>query len=174
MDKTYFLVKPSEFIRLGDIDWDGQVEEVKCNNFEVAHDRENVMIFEACYDDYYASGYRDFAPYAKEFVSGKKFALDISQQNPKAPLSINLSSEELGLYMNRAVPMEEVEVDPLKVSGLLMYLQKHQDERDKYYYELREMFETAHAFKKIYDDSLYGPSKYVTKETRRSYKRSRR
>ena len=173
MEKTYFLVKPSEFIRLGNIDIDGEVEEIQCEDFNVETEKENVMIFEVCYDDYYCSGLRDFAPYAKEFVSGKKFKLEVFQQRGKGPRCINLCSEELGLYMHRAIPIEEVEVNPIKVSGLLMYLQKNPDERAQYYYELREMLETAKAFKNIYDNSVYGPSRYVTKETRRSYKKTK-
>ena len=149
METTYFFVKPSEFTRYGRIDIDGKVEEVKCNDFNVPNEKENVMIFEAHYDDYYRSGLRDFSPNVRLIGSNKKFKLEVFQLRGKGPSCINICSEELGLYMERAIPIEEAEVENIKASGLLMHLQDNPEEKLRYAYELREMIEIARAFKHI-------------------------
>ena len=173
MMKTYFLIKPSEFTRLGDIDWDGNVKEIQCENFKVPDERENVLIFEAYYDGLYSNGDKNFVPYVIEFVSGRKFNLELFYSKKNGTRCLNISSEELGLYMQREIPIKEVEVSPLKVSGLLMYLEQRPEESGQYFYELREMFEIAQAFQHIYLTSVDGPSKFITKRIRNGFKKRR-
>ncbi|MBR4179010.1 MAG: hypothetical protein IKR57_06670 [Bacilli bacterium] len=171
MNKTYFFVKPSEFNRYGQIDIDGKVDEVQCSDFDMPNEKENVMIFEAYYDDY--NGHRDFVPYVRHIGSNKKFKLEVFKLRGKGPTCINIYSEKLGLYMENALPIGNVEVDGIKVSGLLMHLQENPEEKAKYAYEIREMIETAEAFKHIYDNSVDGPSRYIKNETIKAYRRAK-
>ena len=174
LEKTYFFIKPSEFKRLGNIDIDGNVEEIQCPDFHMPNEKENVLVFEAYYDDYYRSGLRDFEPYVKLFGTKKKFKLEIFKPRGKnQPRCLNIYSEELGLYMERSIPIHEVEKTGLQASGLLMYIQENEEDKLRYAYEIREMLETAQAFKHIYDNCVCGPSNYIKSSANKAYKRAK-
>ena len=85
METTYFFVKPSEFTRYGRIDIDGKVEEVKCNDFNVPNEKENVMIFEAHYVRYDGKELTSDLRFIKNTLGQWKMSIPISRPAEEAP-----------------------------------------------------------------------------------------
>ncbi len=174
MSKGYFFVKPSSFFRLGDIDIDGNFEYVPCQDFDVEEPRENFLIFEVEYYDN-ESG-RDYYIVCREKVTGEKFTLDVRNRTNRKTRQIEptivLESSHLGLY-SRVLPLDSIEDQPSRVSGLWYHFADDDEARIHYCAEMRRMFETARGKKWVYDHSVNGPTRFLNNGMRRTYKKTR-
>ena len=84
----------------------------------------------------------------------------------------NLESDELGLYMQRYLPISSCIVKPIKVSGLMYHITDQIEEEELYCSELKYMFEEAENAKYIYDEAVNGPSRFIRSEISRTFRRS--
>ena len=169
MNKEYFFVKPSSFYRLGNINIDGDFEKKQCEDFKVKNPKENFIIFEVSYDK--VKDVKVFSDFATEVITGKRFNLGF-KRTEEEKLKVWLCNNELGLRSS-ALALESVEELPRRVSGLFFHLQDNPKEKENYCRELREMFETAKAFKTIYDRNVGGPSRYLATQMKRTYRRAK-
>ena len=174
MNKAYFFVKPSSFVRLGDINIDGEFEYVNCKDFEVNNPKENYMIFEVRYVDYVDG--REYETTCRELVSRRRFNVDvetrINHKTNERKTTVILGSDEIGLYSD-VLPLEDILVRPSRAAGLLDHFQSKPSNKRNYCKCLKEMVEEAEAFKHIYDTSIDGPSRYLVSQMKKSYKKTR-
>lgn len=175
MNKGYFFVKPSQFVRLGDIDIDGNFEYCECEDFDVEESKENYLIFEVKYDE--TENGKEYARVCREKITGEVFDLDIESKVSKRTgtkvSTVILSSENLGLF-SKIMPVSSIEDKPSRVSGLFYHFLDNPENRINYCKNLRNMFEEAKAYKYIYDHSIDGPSRYLSNQMKKSYRKSRR
>ena len=170
MKKTFFMVRPTEFLTFGEIDKDGQTTYKESKKFEVEDTGENFVIFEAYYEDTYSG--RSYANYVKEMVTGNEFDLQVIKAHSKEESnSVLINSNDLGLFQKKQAVINDIEVKPIRVSGLFNYFNDNKEAAKQYYFELSEFYENAKAFKYIHDHSIGGPSNYLTRRIRRDYKR---
>ncbi len=170
MKKAFFMIRPTEFLTYGEIDKDGQTTYKNSESFEVEDTGENFVIFEAYYEDTYSG--RKYQNYVKEMVTGREFDLQVIKAHSKEESdNILINSNEAGLFQERPSRIEDVEVRPIRVSGLFNYFNENKEAAKQYYYELAEFYDNARAFKHIHDNSIGGPSKYLTRCVRRDYKK---
>ena len=173
MKKTYFLLTPSDFLTYGEIDKEGNTTYKRSADFNVEDPGENYVIFEAYYEDTYNG--RRYYREVKEKITGKVFDLQVIKgRNKHDGDSILINSEKHGLFQQLPAKTSDIEVKPIRVSGLLNYFQKNEKARNTYLSELGEFFENARAFNYMYTNSIGGPSNYLSRVMKREYKKVNR
>lgn len=175
MRKEYFFVKPSRFARMGEINIDGDFEYVQFNDFKVNEPRENYIFFEVRYE--YYENKKVYSSVAKEVVTGKPFKLEVrdrtSLRTGKPVPTAVLTNEELGLYSN-VMGINRIECEKLsQLSAIFRHFQENPEDKEKYCMQLREMFEEAQSYKIEYDQLVDGPSRRLTSDLRRAYRRAK-
>ena len=169
MNKRYFLIKPSEFERLDDIDIDGNVAYQDCADFEgLSDERENVLIFEG-----EVANPSKMPRYVTEIISGERFAVTLLKNKRDVNITnLSLSSDSLGLYMKRGLPIQSVERKGIQATGLLYHITDTEENERLYCSQIKEMFDEAAGYKYTYDQAVNGPSKFIRRELGRTYRRS--
>ncbi len=170
MRKSYFMLRPDFFVMHSDISKYGETQYQRCKEFVVEDPAENFVIFEVSRD---ADG--KFGYYAKDIISGRVFDLRVVKPRcEKGEPSILITSDDYGIYQQDFVKLSEVEVRPIRVTGLLNYFNENEEPYAKYCAELEEFYEAARAYKHIYDNSISGPSNYLTRRIRNKFKKNSR
>ncbi len=174
MRKEYFFVSPSNFARMGEINIDGDFDYVQFTDFKVEEPRENYLFFEVRYE--YYENKRVFSPVAREVITGRRFDLKVQERKNRRTGEVDttavLSSEELGLY-SRIMNVADIERKPSRLSGIFCHFQDHPEDKENYCWQLKEMFEEAQSYKQAYDSSIDGPSKQLTSQMKRTYRRTK-
>ncbi len=174
MRKEYFFISPSNFARIGEINIDGDFDYVQFEDFKVKEPKENYLFFEVRYEFY--KDKKVYSPVAREVITGRKFDLKVrdrvNRRTGNVDMTAVLSSEELGLY-SRIMNVAEIERKPSRLSGIFYHFQDHPEDKEDYCFQLKEMFEEAEAFKRVYDNSIDGPSRHLTSQMKRTYRRTR-
>ena len=172
MSTEYFFVKPSCFSRLGNIDIDGNMDYVKCEDFKVKDEHENFILLEVRYDEF--NGEKLYPSYAKEIITGKKFDMHFYDKKGAKTnedyKTVIITNESLGLYSTELL-LDDIERKPIKVSGLFYYLIDNEEEKVNYCKCLKEMFEEAAAHKYISDHTIDGPSTYLKNQIKKIYRK---
>ena len=169
MKKAFLMVRPNDFLIYGDIGRDGQTQYYESNSFNVEATEEDFVIFEAYYND--TPGGRAFTGVVREMVTGAYYNMQTFRgQSPTDEIGVQIYSNELGLFQKNVLPISEVEVAPIRVSGLFNYFYDNKEAANRYYWELGEFYENARAYKYIYDHSVNGPSDYFIKAVRKGYR----
>ncbi len=173
MYKGYFLVKPSDFIRYGDVDLNGNYDYTPCKDFQVEEPRENYLVFEVKYFEF-EDGEIEYAKTCREVITGEKFAIKVNKKKGKNKSSKNntiaLISERVGLF-TKPLLASSIDVIPSRVSGLFNYWIDNPEHKVNYCTQLKNMFEEAESYKYDYDHSVYGPSSELTRQMRRTYRK---
>ena len=158
MKNVYYFIKPSEFERLDDIDIDGNVAYEVCSDFEgLSDDKENTLIFVGRVSS------SDRVPrYVTELVSGERFDVTLLK-NKKDPniTNLSLSSDTLGLYMRRGLPINLVRHEGIEATGLIYSITDVEEKEKAYCGQIKAMFDEASSYKYSYDEAVKGPSKYM-------------
>ena len=171
MIKTYFMIRPSDFVIHGDIDKHGESEYQDCKDFDVEDIEENFLIFEV---EYSVRPNGKYKGYARELITKREFELTMSKdRDSKEEPKVLLTSDEHGVFQKEYKKLSEVEVPRRRISGLLNYFDRNEKPRNKYFDEIDEFFENARAFNHIHNQSEIGPSNYLLKRIRRFYKTSK-
>ena len=173
MKKGYLFVRPCAFSRLGDIYIDGEYGCVRCDDFNVIDPKENFLIFEVRFDE--CEDGRFYLKYCKEKVTGEPFIIQVQDRyskraQKKLPTAI-IYSERLGLTSD-IMALEDIEDKSSRVSGLFYHFVENPENKEVYCNELKSMIELARRKKWIYDHSVDGPSRLLSREMRRTYRRS--
>ena len=171
MNKGYFLVKPSSFSRIGEINIDGEYEYVQCEDFNVTDPKENYLIFEVRYEE--NDGVRYYYEVCKELITRARFNLNIENRRKRKSseevLTAVLTSENIGLY-SKVLPLESIEVKSSRVSGLIKHFIDNPEEKEQYCHWLKKMIEEANSYQKEYDDTIDGPSRRLRNQMRSAYR----
>lgn len=176
MEKGYFIIKPSDFSRLGRVDINGNYKKVNCKDFNVSNPSMNYLVFEYGYTD--RLGERTYSKTAREVITGRIFKLLVSTNKriscpgeKKVDYAITMQNNELGLFTNGPLKASNIECKKSKAAGLLSYIGEDKMRSQQYCSELKEMVEEASAYKYMYNHTVNGPSRYLTSSIKKEYKR---
>ena len=157
MKNVYLLVKPSEFIRYDGLDIDGNYPGAALNDFEVEEEL-NYLMFEASCETPEEGKIR-FPETIKELFTGKKFDLEIKKNPNTDKKEVMIKSDELGLYQNSPLELNQVRQKASKIAGMLKYIKGNKRLTVGYMTSLDSNFKEAIKNKKLHDMTVNGPQK---------------
>ena len=163
--ERYFMVRPSDFYRLGPIDEYGNCYKIQCNDFLEVDELYNVLIFEMV-------AIKDKLYYFREFFTKKEFDARIfftTVDDEETYMAKRIESKKLGLFTNKSFRTEEV--SPIEASGLLSSLRRDRNQLQIYSQSLKSMFDTAKSYKDDYDKNVDGPSRELSRSLRKSFRK---
>ena len=173
----YFLIKPSNFSRLGEVNIDGEYEEVINTDFSISSDANinsklNYLIFEVPCKE---KG-KDIllGKKATEIFTGNKFDIEYYESNEKNGLEAALNCDDIGLFMVDALNVDDMIVEGAKVSGMLKYMKEHEAEYKNYCVSLNQMIEASTFHNDQYNETVLGPSRSTKRELRKGFYRKLR
>ena len=156
MENVYFIVKPSDFWRFGEVDINGDYPRYFLNDFNV-YPEFNYLIFKGSCKD--KGEMIEYPHVVRELFTGKKFDLEMKRNQETGEKEIRLYSDELGIYQNKPKKLKSAECSCSKISGMIKYMKRDEEIGYTYLKSIKDTFAESKYFAKEYDKTIMGPKK---------------